>query len=362
MHIVILADPIDNQRAGVHTYTRKLVENLLKIDHENKYTFIHLKENDFFNDKNHYIIPKKTRLGYGSYRKFFLIPRLLKKLKADLVFEPCHIGPFRTKAKKAVMIHDLTPILMPQYHEKRSTIVHRLLMKRILKKSDLILTASKSTKEDINSYIGQSKQVSVVPLGIDFKHEETDMAFLLKRGYPKPKKQAKEPYILYLGTIEPRKNLETLIDAYLELKIPHKLIIAGEIGWKSAKIVNKAREAGIILTGFVDEEEKTKLYKNASAFIYPSFYEGFGLPPLEAMANGVPVICSNTGSLGEIFGDTALTFDPLDKAELKNCILAVLENTELHKELVEKGLKFAQNYSWKKTARETLKCFEELKT
>ena len=249
---------------------------------------------------------------------------------------------------------------MPQYHEKRSTIVHRLLLKRILKKSDLILTASENTKKDINSYMGRTKNIDVVPLGIDFKREKTDMEFFLTKGYSKPKKAVKDPYILYLGTIEPRKNLETLIDAYLELKIPQKLIIAGDIGWKAEKIVKKAQDPNIILTGFVDEEEKTKLYKNAELFIYPSFYEGFGLPPLEAMANGTPVICSNTGSLGEIFVEHALTFNPIDKLELQLCIKRLLENPELRKELTEKGLKFAQNYSWKKTAEKTLKSFEKL--
>ena len=144
------------------------------------------------------------------------------------------------------------------------------------------------------------------------------------------------------------------------MKIPQKLIIAGDIGWKAEKIVKKAQDPNIILTGFVDEEEKTKLYKNAELFIYPSFYEGFGLPPLEAMANGTPVICSNTGSLGEIFGEHALTFDPLDKKALKICIKSLLENPELRKELIEKGLKFAQNYSWKKTAEETLRNFEKI--
>ena len=358
MHIVVLADPIDNQRAGVHTYTSKLIENLLKIDQRNKYTFIHMRENDFFNDKNHFIIPKKRKLGYGTYRKFFLIPRLLKKLKADLVFEPCHIGPFRTKAKKAVMIHDLTPILMPQYHEKRSTIIHRLLLKKVLKKSDLILTASETTKRDINSYIGKKKNINVVPLGIDFKREKTELEFFLTNGYPKPKKENKEPYILYLGTIEPRKNLERLISAYLDLNLKQKLIIAGEIGWKAEQIVKKADNPKIILTGFVSEEEKTKLYKNADLFIYPSYYEGFGLPPLEAMANGTPVICSNTGSLGEIFKDHAVTFNPLNKLELQLSIKRVLEDKKLQNTLINNGLKFAQKFSWKKTAEDTLKSFE----
>lgn len=384
MHICILADTIDNQRAGVHVYTKRLIEELLKIG-GHKYSFIHEQENGFFKGLNHYIIPRKKRLGYGTYRKFFLIPRLIRKLKPDVVFEPCHIGPFFTKAKKVVMVHDLTPVLMPKLHIKRSTLIHRLLFKQVLKKADLILTASNQTKDDVKNYSETSAQIKTIPLGIDAPPRKLSSAeFFLQKGYPKPKNTntrdisalkniptISKPYLLYLGTIEPRKNLETLIDAFAEIKtekkIPHQLILAGEIGWKSEKILEKVTEtnkrlslpkqkSAIEVPGYVDESTKQKLYQNAEIFIYPSLYEGFGLPPLEAMSYGIPVICSTGGSLKELFENHALMFEPHNKKILKNHILNLIKNKELAQILSEKGKKYAQQFSWKKTAEKTLEC------
>ncbi|MDA1061008.1 MAG: glycosyltransferase family 1 protein [bacterium] len=362
MHILIIADPIDNQKAGVHTYTKNLIRELLKIG-DHKYTFIHNKENPFFENTNHQIIPIKKTLGYGTYRKFFLIPSLIRKLNPDIVLEPCHIGPFRVRAKRAVMIHDLTPILMPNLHIKRSTIIHKLFLKRILKNADIILTASDRTKQDIKNYSHTKAKIETIPLGIkQIPNELSNTEFFLKNGYPKPKvvrpPDMKDPYLLYLGTIEPRKNLETLIDAFVELKksnkIPHKLILAGEIGWKAKKILEKAKHLDIIMTNHVSEDEKEKLYANADIFIYPSLYEGFGLPPLEAMNHNVPVICSNGGSLKELYENYALMFDPKDKEQLKRHIVSLLENNELRQNLVEKAKPYSQKFTWKKTAERTL--------
>lgn len=384
MHICILADTIDNQRAGVHVYTKRLIEELLKIG-GHKYSFIHEKENGFFKGLNHYIIPRKKRLGYGTYRKFFLIPRLIRKLKPDIVFEPCHIGPFFTKAKKVVMVHDLTPILMPKFHIKRSTLIHRLLLKQVLKKADLILTASNRTTQDIKNYSKTKAQIKTIRLGTDMPARElSPTEFFLQKGYPKPKNTntrniptlknmptISKPYLLYLGTIEPRKNLEILIDAFAELKIkekiPHQLILAGEIGWKSEEILEKVittnkrlsspkQKSLIEVTGYIDESTKQKLYQNAEIFIYPSLYEGFGLPPLEAMSYGIPVICSTGGSLKELYGNHSLIFEPNDKETLKNHILNLIKNKELAQILSERSKKYAQQFSWKKTAEKTLEC------
>lgn len=382
MHICILADTIDNQRAGVHVYTKRLIEELLKIG-GHKYSFIHEQENGFFKGLNHYIIPRKKCLGYGTYRKFFLIPRLIHKLKPGVVFEPCHIGPFFTKAKKVVMVHDLTPVLMPEFHIKRSTLIHRILFKQILKRADLILTASNRTSVDLKNYSKTNAQIKTIPLGIDNQPKElSPTEFFLRKGYPKPKTTtislvekngniSAQPYLLYLGTIEPRKNLETLIDAFAELKtekkIHNQLILAGEIGWKSEKILEKVTEtnkrlslpkqkSAIEVTGYVNESTKQKLYQNAEIFIYPSLYEGFGLPPLEAMSYGIPVICSTGGSLKELFENHALMFEPHDKEALKAHILNLIKNKELAQILSEKGKKYAQQFSWKKTAEKTLEC------
>jgi len=147
MHICILADVIDNQNAGIHHYTKNLIENLLKLDRKNRYSFIHQKENIFFKNTENYIIPSKKGFGNETYRKFFKIPKLIKKLKPDMVLEPCHIGPFNIpkNIKRVTIIHDLTPIIFPNFHIKKSTIIHKLLLGKIIKNADMIITPSENT-------------------------------------------------------------------------------------------------------------------------------------------------------------------------------------------------------------------------
>lgn len=354
MLIAIIADPIDNQNAGVYFYTHRLIENLLKIDKKNRYVFIHLRKNTFFKDKNHFIIPRKKILGYGTYRKFFLIPRLLRHLKPDIVWEPCHIGPFRTpkNCKRVVTIHDLTPILFPQFHIFQSTIIHKLLLKRVVCNADLILTASQTTKKDISERYHPKGQINVIPLGIDPP----------KANPPRPKIQ--KPYFLYLGTIEPRKNLITLINAFKGIKrdhkIPHQLVLAGEIGWKNLKTIKLAQQKDIITTGYLTDQQKASYYKHTTAFVYPSLYEGFGLPPLEAMSYRIPVICSNGGSLGEIFKDHALLFSPLDQKKLEKLMMEIVKNPNFQQKIINKAFQFSQSFRWQKTASKTLQAFQNL--
>lgn len=341
MHITILADAIDNQNAGVHYYLKNLIENLLKIDKKNKYSFIHCKENPFFNDKEHYIIPQTKGPGTETIRRFHKIPKLIKDLKPNAVWQPCHIGPFNipSKIKRIVTIHDLTPILFPQFHTARGKIIHRLLLGKTLKNADLILTPSKTTKRDIQNHYKTNAKITVTPLGVDKPKTNIKPYF-------------KKPYILYLGTIEPRKNLEILIDAFLELNLPQKLILAGAKGWKNSRILKKAKHPRINLLTNISEEKKAALYTHADAFVYPSIYEGFGLPPLEAMSYRIPVICSTGGSLKELYSNHALMFDPKDKETLKSH----LQNFKK----APKSKDFADLFTWEKTAEKTLKSFNQL--
>jgi glycosyltransferase involved in cell wall biosynthesis len=341
MHITILADAIDNQNAGVHYYLKNLIDNLLKIDKKNKYSFIHCKENHFFDDKESYIIPKAKGPGSETIRRFHKIPKLIKELKPDAVWQPCHIGPFNIpkNIKRIVTIHDLTPLLFPQFHTARGKIIHRLLLGKTLKNADLILTPSKTTKKDIQKRYKTKGKFKVTPLGIT-------------KPKTKVKPYFKEPYILYLGTIEPRKNLEILIDAFLELDLPQKLVLAGAKGWKNSRILKKAKHPKINLLTNISEEEKAALYTHADAFVYPSIYEGFGLPPLEAMSYGIPVICSTGGSLKELYSDHALMFDPKDKETLKSH----LQNFKK----APKSKAFAKKFTWEKTAEQTLKTINQL--
>jgi glycosyltransferase involved in cell wall biosynthesis len=352
MHIVIFADPVDNQRAGVHFYTKNLISALIKTDKLNKYTLIHRRENPFFEGMNHVIIPKKKRCAYEVYRRFYLIPKMVKKLKADLVLEPSQIGPFciPKRIKRAVIIHDLTPIIFPEFHPRKRVRTHRLLFKRIMKNADLILTPSETTKNDINKHYKTKNNIKTIYAGKNPSSET------------KTKSPIKEKYILYFGTLEPRKNLEILTEAFLELKkeinLPHKLILAGGIGWKSKKLMKKISPHNeIIITGYLSEEEKHAYYQNADIFIYPSIYEGFGLPPLEAMGYGIPVICSNGGSLNEIYKNHALIFDHKNKEELKNHIKTLLKNPELREKLIKKGLEYSKELTWEATAKKAIEAF-----
>jgi len=363
MHIVIIADPIDNQNAGVHFYTKNLVSSLLETDKKNKYTFIHQKENPFFKNTDNYIIKSSRFPGVETFRRTVLIPRLIKRINPDIAIEPCHLGPFclPKSIKRATIIYDMTPILFRKFHIKISWILHKLLLKRVLKKSDLIIAISNTTKSDILSYYPMAKNINIVNAAIRKAKPIQEHKDLSKRI-----KQIKKPYLLYLGTIEPRKNLTMLIEAFDELKkeksIEHSLVIAGELGWKTGPFLEKLKELknrDIILTGKVTEEEKTFLYKNSDIFIYPSIYEGFGLPPLEAMSHNIPVICSNGGSLGKIFKDSSIQFPPDDKKKLKSAIRKLANNQKEKEKLIKKGQELSSQYSWKKSAIQMIEALEK---
>jgi glycosyltransferase involved in cell wall biosynthesis len=286
-----------------------------------------------------------------------LIPKLIKKLKPDVVIEPCHIGPFGLPRgiKRVTIIHDLTPVLFPKFHIPKSVLVHRLFLKSIIKNADLIITPSQNTKNDILNYCSTKAEIAVIPEGVNhLKLSQEPRKTLAKFGI-------KKPFLLFLGTIEPRKNLNVLIQAFTELKkehnISHQLILAGGLGWKVEKTLEEAKKhKDIILTDFISEDEKSALYQECDIFVYPSLYEGFGLPPLEAMSFGKPTIISTGGALKEIPESAALHFPPEDKNKLKLLILKLINDPSAKTALSEKALIFAKNFTWSKTA-ETLLTF-----
>jgi len=175
------------------------------------------------------------------------------------------------------------------------------------------------------------------------------------------------PYILYLGTLEPRKNVERLIEAFIQLKkkqINEKLLISGIKGWDYQSIFDKVASLGvekeIIFSGFIPNELIPFLYNGASAFVYPSLYEGFGLPVLEAMACGVPVVTSNVSSLPEVAGDAAILINPYSVDELADGIWRILSDEELRNQCIEKGIERAKSFTWERCAMETMKAFNEV--
>lgn len=227
--------------------------------------------------------------------------------------------------------------------------------RRDARRTNKIIAVSESTKNDlINLYQIKPEKIKVIYSGIGKQFQPAKV----KNQYGLPEK-----FILYFGTIEPRKNLIGLIKAFQMIKKKNpdlKLVLAGSKGWLYEDIFKTAKgDKDIIFTGFIKEEDKPALYNLASVFVYPSFFEGFGFPPLEAMACGTPTIVSNNSSLPEVVGEAALMVDSYNLDELAWLMNEVLNDLKLREELKQRGLAQAKRFSWERTARETMKVLTE---
>ncbi len=351
MRIIILADPLDNQQAGIHYYTKSLVSHLVKTDSEAEYYILRRKKDDLFPAERQIIVKNYKFPAYAALRMFCIIPRKIRKLKADIVVEPAHFGPFNLpgKVKRVTVIHDLTPILFPRMHRFHSQLLQRIFLKSILKKASLIFTNSDNTNIDLlHYYPGAKDKTKRIYLGRDEMMAYTDKSSAVD------KITAGKPYFLYTGTIEPRKNLNILLEAFTQYKdqtrSSHLLLITGGRGWKSGsffkKLKNHPHRKDIVLSGFVDRQILPALYSHAEAFIFPSIYEGFGFPVLEAMSCGAPCLLSNASSLPEVGGDAALYFNPEKVNEIADAMLKISSDKELRKDLSERALIQAEKFSW----------------
>ena len=365
MHIVIIADPLDKQTAGIHYLTKHLVSNLLKFEPKNKYSIIRLKNDS--NIKDHQTIALENSIPFiqnDPIRTFITLPMLIRKLKPDLVIETAHFGPFNLpkKIKRLTIIHDLSPIKFPHFHPFLSQILQRIFMPKILKKANLIITNSKNTTADViqQSPNAQNKTVHFY-LGKEEIFKPAGAGNILE------KHNIQAPYFLNVGTIEPRKNLNTLLEAFNLFKQKSeselKLVITGGQGWKAKsfyqKLKNHPYRNDILQIGYVDRNDLPSLYSNALAFIYPSFYEGFGLPVLEAMACGAPCIVSNTSSLPEVGGDATLYFNPQKASEMAEKMILIHHNKAIQNSLKEIAIKQASKFSWEKYTKSFIQEIEE---
>jgi glycosyltransferase involved in cell wall biosynthesis len=366
MKIAILADPLDNQNAGIHRYTKQLIQSLNSLNSKHEILLIRLKKNEEFPNLKTIVVPSTNLpIGYQSFRLFFIVPLILIKEKVDIVFEPAHFGPFNLPKRilRATMIHDLTPIILSDYHRFHSQILQKIFLKRILRKTNLVFVNSSNTENDVLKVYPFTKgKTKMILLGKDNKlHAVSNTKVIGKYGLNN------QDYFLFVGTIEPRKNLVTLLKAFAlfkkQISKPIKLAIVGQNGWKSKAFfeeLNKhPNKNDIVLTGFVSNEDLMSLYTHAISFIYPSIYEGFGLPVLEAMSCGAPVITSNNSSLPEVGGNAALYFETKSEKDLNDKMLKVYQNNNLRNEIITKAHTQIQKFSWEKYAHEFLKTIEE---
>jgi glycosyltransferase involved in cell wall biosynthesis len=374
MKIILDIGPLLLESVGIRSYTINLVRNILKLNEEKEvllFPFLTEKTKKNF-EGLHY----KGLVFNERYQKWlfafvsnlvggtFISKRYLSHW--DLFWTPGTF-PLPIGCKIVGTIHDLTTIIYPEFHKRTVIRHHDKIFNYFKKKASLVIAVSENTKIDVMKYLHiPEKKIRVIYHGVGDEFRKIEEIKILKsrlRGIG-----IDYPYILYLGTLEPRKNVERLIEAFIQLKkgkqINEKLVISGMQGWDYQSILDKVASSGIereiIFTGFVPSESLPFLYNGASAFVYPSFYEGFGLPVLEAMACGVPVVTSNVSSLPEVAGDAAMLINPYSVDELANGINRILSDEDLRNGCIAKGIERAKSFTWERCALETLKAFNEV--
>ena len=301
--------------------------------------------------KNLKAIIKKIPLAKKISRKILMLLSRFYTKTYDVYWQPNFIPLEEIKAKKVVTsVHDFSSILHTEFHPKERVEYFKEYFFKNIKRSDLIICFSEFTKKEVLKYFDfQDNQVKVIYHGVkeDFLKNTNN----IKLNFEIPKK-----FILSVGSIEPRKNLIGLLKAYNSLdenlKKEYKLVLVGFKGWENKQIMKliDQNKDNIHYLGFITDTELAKVYNLATCFVYPSFYEGFGLPPLEAMACGTPVVSSNLTSLPEVCGEAVLYCNPTDDNDIKNQIEKILTDKKLQKELIAKGLKQSQKFSWEKSA------------
>jgi len=372
----------DKRHSGVQEYLLNLLEELLKIDKKNQYIFFSTGQKILENKDIQVLIKKysnvsKKHLLFSNKIlticwRFFNWPNLNKILEnPDVIFAPnLNILPKNILSKTIITFHDLSFKRFPEFFSLKSRLWHKYIRPIMLaKESKSIIAVSNSTKDDIKEFYKiKDKKIFVIPLGKEenlrmTKHNKKIRIVREKYGLP-------DKFILYLGTLEPRKNIVGIIRAYNLLRRnnkfnEYKLVLAGSKGWLFAKIFREAKKSpytqDIIFTGPILRNNRIYLYNLASIFLYPSFLEGFGLPPLEAMACGLPIITSNRSSLPSVVADAAIMVDPYRIGDITWAIEEILGDKNLYRELKKRGLARAEKFNWRETAKKTLDVFKELR-
>lgn len=347
-------------RTGTENYSRNLIFNLAKIDRINQYIlYVGPDYDGCFDalDKNFSI---KIIQNKRFWTQIGLSAEMLKS-KPDVLFVPSHILPLVTPKKTVVTIHDLAWKYFPQAYSKGEIRLQNLAIKRAIKKKSNIIVYSKSTAADLKKYYRiDLDRIHFVPMGFTPAPSTEELS-----GELKDKIGGK--YILSVGRLESKKNIVNLIKAYTMLRserdIKEKLVLVGKPGYGYEEIKeeiekNKKFKRDIIETGFVPDSDLAALYKNASLFAFPSFYEGFGFPILEAYVAGIPVVTSKTSSMPEVAGSGALFVNPEKPFEIAAAMSQILNKPDLANKLVTGGKKQLTKYSWEKCAEETLQVLE----
>lgn len=342
------------QKTGFGIYVKNLIEYLTKIDQKNQYFFFKPSA-----DKD---LSAPQRLIWDQWQ----IPQKAKNANIDIFHQPCFSAPIFYRGKVIVTVHDLIallygkdiPIFSRQYFGRWMPFTYQF--------ADKIICDSHNTKKDIIKFLRiPEEKLRVIYLSSGSEYQITTSKDDIQK--TKKKYGTGEKYLFHAGTLNPRKNLSFLIKVFSEVvkSYPdYNLVITGKKGWYYEELFTLTRELSlekkVVFTGYISDQDKPKLYKGASIFLFPSLYEGFGLPPLEAMSLGIPVVSSNTSSLPEVVGDTGILLSPNDELAWVRSIKSILSDKTIQKNLSKMGLEQAKKFSWQRCAEETLNVYEEV--
>ncbi len=347
---------------GIGTYVRNLVRHLAKLDRDTSYLlFCNPEDEPTLRDLAANFLPVVDRSARYGIREHFTIPLKLRRLGAQLLHSPHYVRPLLCTIPSVVTIHDCIHLLFPQYLPNRMAFRYaRFVMGSAVRRSALVYTVSQASRADILRFYPWSDpdRVCVVPNAIDAELLEDPGQD--ERERVRERYQIRGRFVLFAGNVKPHKNLGRLIRAFARVRAQPahedlRLVLLGDDVSRYGSLRRAVEESGVRqdvrFFGFVPHRTLAALYRMASVFAFPSLYEGFGLPPLEAMACGTPVVTSRMSSLPEVVGDGALLVDPYSEEEIAQGISRVLNDEELRSGLIERGRRRAALFSWERSVR-----------
>ncbi|MEO8065978.1 MAG: glycosyltransferase family 1 protein [Candidatus Doudnabacteria bacterium] len=353
---------------GVEYYAAQMIRNFARMDPKNNYVlYFRTKPLPWF-----YELPKNFSIRLIPFPKFWTQLRISWELithPVDVLFIPASALPIFHPKRSVVAVHDIAFELFDGIYTGYMNYYQKFVTRFAVKHGAKVVSASESTKNDlIRVYKTKPEKIIVTHLGLgdDFRPMKYDEVQPVLDKYD----LVYQKYILFVGTLQPRKNIIKLADAFQKIKkenhVEEKLVIVGQRGWLWEPIVKKIKMVGldgsVKYLDYVSKRDLPYLYSGAKLLTLPALYEGFGFPPLEAMASGVPVVVSNVSSLPEVVGDAGALVDPDSTESIAEGLLSVLMDDNLRQQMIVKGLARAKRFTWENTARKTLEVFESLKS
>ncbi|MFO7166516.1 MAG: glycosyltransferase family 1 protein [Chloroflexota bacterium] len=360
---------LDRKPTGIGRYSVELLRSMHRQSSEVEFVLLTTEGEDrhgLWQQFERHALPGCSRLPVLLSLGNLLLSDAIRRYRLDVVHDPNGIAPFfgpAYGASRIVTLHDAFAFVTPHTHNRLDNWRYRVQLPYAARAATAVVTVSQCSKRDLSHYLHiPDEHIHVIAEGVDTRF--SPVADDRRREAVLAKYGIKPPYLLYVGGISARKNIVRLIEAAVLVRRRHpeiRLVLAGSKQWRTASIDRALARADlddtVYCTGYVDDDDLPSLYSGAEVFVFPSLYEGFGLPPLEAMACGTPVVTSNRSSLPEVVGSAALRVDPLDPRAIADSIMLILDQPHLASELRRQGLERARQFSWAQAGARMLELY-----